>query len=293
MRAATSSVPSFSSEPRIASIEPCTSPLMTSGNSLRPEVLSCAHHLLERAAHAGLPRGRLLALLAGAIVGDLAGAGFGLDHGEAVAGFRRAVEAEHLDRHRRAGRDRRSRPVSEISARTRPHSAPATTMSPACSVPRCTSTVATGPRPRSSLASITVPSAGRFGLALRSSTSACSAIMSSSLSRLVFFLAETSTSSDVAAERFDLDFVLQQFGAHALRLGVGLVDLVDGDDDRHLRRLGVVDRFDRLRHHAVIGGDHQHDDVGDLGAARAHRGEGRVARRIDEGDLVPPDGEVT
>ena len=113
------------------------------------------------------------------------------------------------------------------------------------------------------------------------------------MSRLVFCLAETSTSSDVAAERFDLDLVLQQFGAHALRLGVGLVDLVDGDDHRHLGRLGVVDRFHRLRHDAVVGGDHQHDDVGDLGAAGAHRGERGVARRIDEGDRVPPDGEVT
>src|SRR5213079_3785166 len=34
-------------------------------------------------------------------------------------------------------------PWSEISARTRPISAPATTMSPTRSVPRCTSTVAT------------------------------------------------------------------------------------------------------------------------------------------------------
>ncbi len=92
----------------------------------------------------------------------------------------------------------------------------------------------------------------------------------------------------VAAERFDLDFVLQQFGAHALGLGVGLVDLVDGDDDRNLRRLGVVDRFDRLRHDAVVGRDHQHDDVGDLGAAGAHRGEGGVAGRIDEGDPRRP-----
>ena len=39
-RAATSSVPSFSSAPTIASTEPCTSALMMSGNSLRPVVLS-------------------------------------------------------------------------------------------------------------------------------------------------------------------------------------------------------------------------------------------------------------
>ena len=41
-RAATSSVPSLSSAPMIASTEPCTSALITSGNSLRPEVLACA-----------------------------------------------------------------------------------------------------------------------------------------------------------------------------------------------------------------------------------------------------------
>ena len=89
----------------------------------------------------------------------------------------------------------------------------------------------------------------------------------------------------IAAEQFDLHLVLQQFGAHAIRLGVRLVDLVDGDDHRDLRRLGVIDRLDRLRHDAVIGGDDQHDDVGHLGAARAHRREGGVAGRIDKGDL--------
>ena len=58
--------------------------------------------------------------------------------------------------------------------------------------------------------------------------------MSSSLSRLSLLLGGDLDFERVAAERFDLDFVLQQFGAHALRLGVGLVDLVDRDDDRHL-----------------------------------------------------------
>ncbi|MGY4283419.1 hypothetical protein ACVWXO_002639 [Bradyrhizobium sp. LM2.7] len=80
--------------------------------------------------------------------------------------------------------------------------------------------------------------------------------------------------------------MLEQLGAHALGLRIGLVDLVDGNDDRHPRRLGVVDGFDRLRHHAVIGRNHQHDDVGDLGAACAHRCERGVAGRVDEGDLL-------
>ena len=39
-----------------------------------------------------------------------------------------------------------------------------------------------------------------------------------------------------------------------------------------------------LGHHAVVGGDDQDDDVGDVGAAGTHRGERLVARRVDEGD---------
>ena len=53
-----------------------------------------------------------------------------------------------------------------------------------------------------------------------------------------------------------------------------------------LRGLGVIDGLDRLRLDAVVGGDHQHDDVRHLGAALAHGGERLVARRVDEGDLV-------
>ena len=87
-----------------------------------------------------------------------------------------------------------ARALSSSMARTRPHSAPATTMSPCRSVPFCTSTVATGPRPRSSRLSITVPSAARSGFAFRSRISACSEIASVSLSRPVFLVAETSTS---------------------------------------------------------------------------------------------------
>ena len=72
----------------------------------------------------------------------------------------------------------------------------------------------------------------------------------------------------------------------ALGLGVGLVDLVDGDDDRHFGGAGVVDGFEGLRHDAVVGRHHQDHDVGDLGAARAHAGERLVAGRIDEDDLA-------
>ena len=65
---------------------------------------------------------------------------------------------------------------------------------------------------------------------------------------------------DVAAHVLDDDLVLEQFLADLLRLGLGLVDLVDRDDHRHAGRLGVVDRLDRLRTKAVVGRDHQDDD---------------------------------
>ena len=103
MRARTSSVPSLSSAATIASTEPCTSPLMTSGNSLTPARLQLRHHLLERAALADMLGDRLVARQALAVLGDLAGARLVLDDREAVAGLRRALEAEDLDRRARAG----------------------------------------------------------------------------------------------------------------------------------------------------------------------------------------------
>ena len=80
--------------------------------------------------------------------------------------------------------------------------------------------------------------------------------------------------------------MLGQLGLDAVGVGVGLVDLVERHDDRHLGRLGVVDRLDRLGHHAVVRRDHQDSDVGHLGAPRAHRGERLVARRVEEDDAL-------
>ena len=51
-----------------------------------------------------------------------------------------------------------------------------------------------------------------------------------------------------------------------------------------LRRLRVRDGFARLRHDAVVGRDDEDDDVGGLGAARTHGGEGLVTGRVEEDD---------
>ena len=95
----------------------------------------------------------------------------------------------------------------------------------------------------------------------------------------------------VAAERFDLNVVLKQFLHHTLRVGFRFVDLVDRDDDWGSGRLGVADRFNRLRHDAVVGRHHQNHDVGHFCAARAHGSEGGVARRINEGDRLARPGQ--
>ena len=87
----------------------------------------------------------------------------------------------------------------------------------------------------------------------------------------------------VAAEILEHDVVAQQLLLHPVRVGVGLVDLVDRHDDRHPGRLRMADRLDRLRHDAIVRRHDQDDDVGHRGAAGAHRRERGVTRGIDEG----------
>ncbi len=78
--------------------------------------------------------------------------------------------------------------------------------------------------------------------------------------------------------------VLGELLAHLGRVGVLLVDLVHRHHDRHVGRLGVVERLDRLRHDAVIGRDDQHDDVGGRRTTGTHGGERLVTGGVDEGD---------
>ena len=96
----------------------------------------------------------------------------------------------------------------------------------------------------------------------------------------------TSIDDGVAAPELGNELALHELLADARGVGVFAVDLGDRHDDRHLGRTRVVDRFDRLRHHAVVGGDHEDRDVGRAGAACAHGGERLVTRRVDERDRV-------
>ena len=89
-----------------------------------------------------------------------------------------------------------------------------------------------------------------------------------------------------AAPVFGHQVQLGELALDVVGIGARLVDLVDRHDDRHVGRLGVVDRFARLRHDAVVGRDDEDDDVGDLGAAGAHQGERFVAGRVEEDDAA-------
>ena len=88
----------------------------------------------------------------------------------------------------------------------------------------------------------------------------------------------------VAAVLLGHQAVLGELAADLGRVRVRLVDLVDRDHDRYAGGLGVVERLDRLRHHAVVGRDHEDRDVGRLGTTRTHGGERLVTRGVDEGD---------
>src|SRR5690606_29307588 len=94
---------------------------------------------------------------------------------------------------------------------------------------------------------------------------------------------------DVTTELFGDDPVLGELGANPDRVGAGQVDLVDGDDQLDAGGLGVGDGLDGLGHDAVVGGDHEDDDVGEVGATGTQRGEGGVAGGVDKGDATAVD----
>ena len=125
------------------------------------------------------------------------------------------------------------------------------------------------------------------GLARRSrAASAVRMTASSSSSRPCPVIGGDVDEHGVAAVLLGHQPVLGELTAHLRRVGTLTVHLVDRDHDRHLGGERVVERLDRLRHHAVVGGHHQDGDVGRLGATGTHGGEGLVTRGVDEGDLA-------
>ena len=85
------------------------------------------------------------------------------------------------------------------------------------------------------------------------------------------------------------DAVLGELLAHTVGVRTGFVDLVDSHDDGNIGCFRVVDSLNGLRHDTVVGGNDEHDNVGDLGTAGTHCRERFVARGVDEGDLLAVD----
>ena len=88
----------------------------------------------------------------------------------------------------------------------------------------------------------------------------------------------------IATPIFRNHFFCRQLGLHALGVSRFLVDFVDCHQDRHIRRTRMLDRLFGLRHHTVICGDHQNDNISRLRPPRPHRGKRGVAGCVEEGD---------
>ena len=89
-----------------------------------------------------------------------------------------------------------------------------------------------------------------------------------------------------AAPLFGDNLVFGEFLAHTIGRGTRLVNLIHGHHNRYARSLGMVNSFNGLRHHAVVGRHHQNNDVGNSRTTCTHGGKGFVARRVDEGNLL-------
>ena len=76
--------------------------------------------------------------------------------------------------------------------------------------------------------------------------------------------------------------VLGQLLFYLIYIGARLVDLVDGNDDLHIRRFRMTDRLYGLGFYAVIGSDHQDRNIGRAGAAHTHGSKRFMAWRIQK-----------
>ena len=283
----TSGCCSLPSSLRMASIEPrtsarrmmfsvCTSSCWPS-RSKRVSRVTCSRPPLSSLLAAGRgPIARPAARACGDVVQDV----------EAVAGAGGHAQPGHVDRRRGAGLlvplVGVERVVHRLDAavgrcRRRPRRPPR-------SVPVCTRNLAITPRSSCISDSRQVPRAGRSGSARYSCNSATVSSVSSSSSMPSPVVALVLTNSVSPPHWLGKQLVGGQLLVDAVDVDARQVDLVQRHDDGHAGGPGVADGLFGLRHDAVVGGHHQHGDVGDVGPAGPHLGEGLVARRIDEGD---------
>ena len=90
---------------------------------------------------------------------------------------------------------------------------------------------------------------------------------------------------EFATPVFHQDIHAGQLFLYLFGIGAVLINFIDGKYHGQAGGLGMGDGFFCLRHHCIIGGDHDHCDIGGLGAAGTHGRKCFVTGRIEEGDL--------
>ncbi len=270
---------SFAISSSIASSEPATSDFRTRFSSCS----SPFEDVLERDLLAAAPCQRLGLQPRRALAGELPGAALVLDDADALARLGHAVEAEHLDR---LTRQRLVDPVAEEVVH-RAHAAP---VGPGDErVPDLKRAAHDQDRDHGTAARVELRLDHRAGgrrVRVRAQLLELGH-RDDRLEQIVEALPRLRRDVDELGIATPLDRLQADRGhlaADPVGVGALLVDLVDRHEHRHAGLLGVVDRLLGLRLDAVVGGDDDHRDVGDLGAARTHRGERLVARRVEERD---------
>ena len=94
---------------------------------------------------------------------------------------------------------------------------------------------------------------------------------------------------NVAAPLLANKVVLGELFLDLIGICAFLIHLVDGNNDGNAGCLCVVDGFNGLRHDTVVRCHYQDSDIGDARAARSHRSERFVSRRIQECDVAVVD----
>ena len=224
-------------------------------------------------------------LHADTVVGNFTSTRFGIDHNKRIARIRRTVEAKHLSRHSRTSRLQLLAAFvgkcTDFTPLRAGNNNVTTLQSTALDENSCDRTTALIELALyNDAVSVTV----RVRLKLKDFR-----LKRDRLSQLVqthFLFRRDFDCLNFTAHSFDLNVVLKKLCQHLVRIGIRLVDLVDRNDNRHASSFCVADRLFRLRHHAIVGCNNDNTDVCNIGAACTHSGERRVARSIEEGDLV-------
>ena len=233
----------FPSSETIASTEPCTSPLMTMFRSWTPPACICSKSLSSETPPLPLLRHRLAAQALAALLRELAGAPLVLDDAAELAGGRRTVEAEDLDGLARA------RLLDALAAVVveRAHAAPGIAGDDrVADLERAAVDEHRRDRAAADVEARLDDRAGRLGGRVRAQVELGVGDEQDPLEQVVEVLAllrRDARDLHVAAPLLGLQPFGRELAEHAVGVRVGQIDLVDGDDDRHVGGARVRDRL--------------------------------------------------